>query len=150
MDRIEWDHTLETGDAVVDLQHRAIHDIFNRLHDSRDDPSQILGVLEFLTQHVIVHFATEEDLMPREEFPAHLTEVHIAEHRQLTDGVRMRVLEYREGRLDSTQPLLELLHTWLLSHVHDCDRILIEHIQARGVAAEMPDAWSAIGDSPPA
>jgi hemerythrin len=148
MDRIEWDQSLETGDPVVDLQHRAIHDIFNRLYDAKDDSSQILGTLDFLTQHVIVHFATEEDLMPREEFPVHLTEVHVAEHRQLTEGVRMRVLEYRQGSLDSTAPILELLHKWLISHVNDCDRVLVEHIRARGVTAELPDAWSAIGDSP--
>jgi hemerythrin-like metal-binding protein len=139
---------LETGDAVVDLQHRAIHDLFNDLCDVGDDPSRILGVLDFLTLHVNAHFATEEDLMSRERFSQQLTEVHIAEHRLLTDGVREQVLAYREGRLTSTEPLLELIHPWLASHVRDCDRILVDHIRLRGVSAEMPAEWPAVGASP--
>ena len=69
MDRIEWDASLETGDAVLDLQHRTIHSIFNQLHETDDDPAAVLGVLDFLTQHVVAHFVTEEDLMVRETFP---------------------------------------------------------------------------------
>jgi hemerythrin len=141
VDRIEWDASLETGDPVVDLQHRAIHGIFNQLCDAGDDPSQILGVLDFLTQHVNAHFATEEDLMPLVKFPQHLADVHLAEHRVLTENVRQYVLEYREGRFTSTSALLELLNTWLLSHVHDCDRVLVDHIRLRGVSAEIPAGW---------
>jgi hemerythrin-like metal-binding protein len=147
VDRIEWDAALETGDAVVDLQHRAIHDLFNEICDADDDPSRILGVLDFLTLHVNAHFATEEDLMNREHFSRHLTDVHVAEHKVLTDGVREQVIAYREGRLTNTDPLLELIHTWLMSHVRDCDRVLIDHIRLRGVSAEMPREWPATGDS---
>jgi hemerythrin len=96
---------------------------------------------------LIAHFVTEEGLMPREEFPPHLAEVHLAEHRVLADGVRRHVIEYRTGELTSTVPLLELLHVWLITHVHDCDRLLVEHIRSRGVAAEIPAAWADIGDS---
>lgn len=147
VDRIEWDATLETGDAVVDFQHRAIHDLFNELCDAGDDPSRILGVLDFLTLHVNAHFATEEDLMPREHFPPQLADAHRAEHKVLTDGVREQVMAYREGRLTGTEPLLEFMHTWLESHVRDCDRVLIDHIRLRGVSAEMPREWPATGDS---
>jgi hemerythrin len=146
VDRIEWDESLETGDAVLDLQHRTIHTIFNQLRETEDDPAEVLGVLDFLTQHVIAHFVTEEDLMPREEFPPHLAAVHIAEHRTLTDSVRRHVIEFRAGELTSTVPLLELLHAWLVTHVHDCDRLLVEHIRNRGVSAELADVWTGLSD----
>jgi hemerythrin len=148
VDRVEWDASLETGDAVLDLQHRTIHSIFNQLRETEDDPAEVLRVLDFLTQHVVAHFVTEEDLMPREEFPEHLAAAHIAEHRVLTDSVRRHVIEYRAGKLTSTAPLLELLHTWLVTHVHDCDRLLVEHIRNRGVAAELPEGWTPIGQPP--
>ncbi len=148
MERIEWDETLETGDPVLDLQHRAIHGIFNQLRETGDDPAEVLGVLDFLTQHVIVHFVTEEDLMPREEFPPHLIEAHVVEHRALTDSVRRHVLEFRAGNLTGTGPLLELLHAWLVTHVHECDRLLVEHLQSRGVTAQAPEAWSKITGAP--
>jgi hemerythrin len=142
VERIEWDGSLETGDEVVDLQHRTIHNLFNDLSAAPDNAAEILGALDFLTQHVLVHFATEEDLMHREGFPQPLADIHIAEHRTLTDEVRWQVLEFREGNLLSTEPLIAFLREWLVSHVYKCDRVLIEHVQARGAFAEMPEDWA--------
>ena len=59
MNRVEWDSSLETGDPIVDLQHRAIHNLFNQLQCAIDDASEVLATLDYLTQHVLVHFATE-------------------------------------------------------------------------------------------
>ena len=141
MQRIEWEASLETGDPVVDLQHRTIHNLFNRLADAGDNAAEILATLDYLTEHVLVHFATEEALMRAEQFPAGLTAAHVGEHHALTAGVRDRVLEFRDGRLTSTAPMLEFLRQWLTLHVHECDRVLVEHVRARGAAAEVPEAW---------
>lgn len=148
MGRIEWDPSLETGDPVVDLQHRKIHELFNELDGAADNGSEVLKTLDYLTQHVVVHFSTEEDLMRRADFPDSLAADHVAEHRELTDGVRQRVLEFHDGSLTSTAPLLEFLREWLTSHVHECDRELIEHVRARGELAEMPEAWGKIPAPP--
>jgi hemerythrin len=150
VDRLEWDASLETGDAVVDLQHRTIHNLFNELTSAPDNASEILNALDFLTEHVLVHFATEEDLMYAEEFPDDLTQAHIAEHRALTTEVRWQVLEFRDGTLSSTQPLIEFLRAWLAEHVHACDRLLVEHIRSRGVCAQLPEAWATIERFPAA
>ena len=66
----EWDETLETGDPLVDQQHRRIYQIFYELEAADDTPGEIMHALDQLTVHVAVHFATEEDLMRREQFPA--------------------------------------------------------------------------------
>jgi hemerythrin-like metal-binding protein len=139
--RINWDASLETGDAAVDHQHRAIHNLFNELGSSADNGADVMRTLDFLTEHVLVHFATEEDLMLREHFPTALAAAHIAEHRALTDGVRDNVLAFRCGRLASTGPLIEFLREWLATHVHECDRQLVDHIRSRGVVAQLPTEW---------
>jgi hemerythrin len=143
MSPIPWDATLETGDAVVDHQHRAIHNLFNRLESADDNEIEVMRALDFLTEHVLVHFATEEDLMAREEFPQALAEVHVAEHRRLSEGVRDYVIAFRTGELSGVSPIVEYLRGWLVSHVHACDRKLVNHIHARGSVAKLTDEWTA-------
>jgi hemerythrin len=138
---IRWDESLETGDPVVDCQHRAIHDLFNNLEAVADNDVEIMQALDFLTEHVMVHFATEEDLMLREAFPTSLTEAHMLEHQRLNDAVRDQVLAYRSGELDSIQPIIAFLREWLVTHVRECDRQLVDHITSRGVVVQFPEAW---------
>ncbi|MDR3686543.1 MAG: hemerythrin domain-containing protein [Coriobacteriia bacterium] len=133
-----WDESLETGDPLVDQQHRRIYRIFYELEVADDTPGEIMLVLDRLTSHVALHFRTEEDLMRREEFPAHETLLHQAEHRRLTEQTRAYVLQFRTGELSSTAPLIAFLREWLHSHVESCDRVLVDHVRARGGAARLP------------
>ena len=146
MARIEWDASLETGDAAVDHQHRAIHNLFNQLETSACNEAECMRVLDFLTEHVVVHFATEEELMLRSAYPAALAQAHIAEHHAFTDNVRDQVLAFRCGRLTSTKPLIDFLREWLTTHVHECDRQLVEYLHARGMTGRLPPDWIAAED----
>ena len=146
MSRIEWDASLETGDAAVDHQHRAIHNLFNQLESSAGNAAECMRALDFLTEHVVVHFATEEELMLRSAYPAALAEAHIAEHHKLTDNVRDQVIAFRSGRLTSTKPLIDFLREWLTTHVHECDRQLVVYLRSQGVAGRLPAEWIAAED----
>lgn len=140
MEAIEWDPALETGDELVDEQHRAIHALFNELAVASDSPRQIMHTLDRLMDHVALHFGTEEELMRREEYPEELATAHIAGHRELTEGAREKVLEFRSGALTGTGPLLEFLRDWVVSHVDEHDRHLIEYVRARNGAARLPES----------
>ncbi|MBI5232046.1 MAG: bacteriohemerythrin [Coriobacteriales bacterium] len=142
MTPFEWDPTLETGDLVVDRQHMTIHRLFNQLECAADNPAEIMRVLDYLSEYVLMHFATEEDLMAREGFPEAAIDSHMAEHRKLTEGVRVKVLEFRRGELTSTAPVLEFLRDWLKTHVHECDRELVVHVRGRGAYARVPEPWA--------
>jgi hemerythrin len=131
VDTLEWDPALETGDALVDRQHRDIHDLSNELVHAESSPAEVMSVLDRLVDHVLTHFATEEDLMRREFYPPELTARHIAQHRELTEDVRQKVLEFRSGALTATGPLLEFLRDWIATHVTEHDRGLIEYVRAR-------------------
>jgi len=130
-----WDETLETGDPLVDQQHCRIYQIFYELEAADDTPGEIMLVLDRLMSHIAVHFGTEEDLMRREEFPALATQLHQVEHRRLTESTREYVLQFHTGELASTAPLVVFLRDWLNRHVESCDRLLIDHVRARGGAA---------------
>jgi len=131
VESIAWDSSLETGDARIDEQHRAMHDLLNELASATDSASEVMSVLERLLDHAVLHFAEEEDLMYREEYPPDLCARHIAQHRELTESARQKVLEFRNGSLAGIGPLAEFLHEWVGTHVNEHDRRLVEHVRAR-------------------
>lgn len=131
MESIAWDPSLETGDALVDEQHREMHDLLNELVSSGDSPSRIMSVLERLMDHALLHFADEEDLMRREAYPAELSAEHIAQHRALTESARQKVLEFHDGTLTEIGPLVEFLREWVGTHIHEHDRGLVDYVRER-------------------
>lgn len=142
----DWDGSLETGDPIVDQQHRNIHMLVDFVERSQDEPEAIMRALQRLMEHVDCHFATEEELMQRTGYTGPAAQDHIADHRRLTQEARDVVLKYRRGEIVDTAPVVEFLRSWLSGHVHTRDRVFIEHVQAQGAAAAVPEPWAS---SPP-
>jgi hemerythrin-like metal-binding protein len=142
MNEFEWDQSLETGDPLVDQQHRDIHTLVGHMAAAEDRPDEIMRVLDRLMEHVDCHFATEEDLMDRTGFVGEDADEHIAEHRALTQAARDAVLQFRSGELASTEPVVEFLRGWLADHVHERDRAFIEFVRAQGEVANLPEPWA--------
>jgi hemerythrin-like metal-binding protein len=134
----EWDGTLETGDPLVDQQHRRIHELVGELERAEDTPAELMRVLDHLAVHVDTHFATEERLMVAQAYPQELADAHRAEHAALTQSTRAIIVSFRKGELRSLAPVLEFLRGWLANHVHKCDLQLIEYCRARGSVAVLP------------
>jgi len=145
---IEWDLGLETGDVLVDQQHRGIHSLFNALEAAEDSMQEIMRVLDTLLDHVVTHFTTEEDLMEREHYPDALVDEHVAQHRELTGSVRQKVLEFRTGQLTTTDELVEFMREWVTVHVRQHDRALIDYMRARGRSASLTTADRRSGSRP--
>lgn len=145
MPAIDWDGNLETGDALVDAHHRTIHELFNDLENGSPAESEIMRALTFLTEYVLMHFATEEDLMTRVAYPLERIQEHQTEHEKLTDGVRNMVLSFRTGALDGIEEIIEFLRPWLKHHIHEQDRKLVEHCKLRGEVARVPEPWATEG-----
>lgn len=134
MIRIEWDGTLETGDPMVDGQHKELIDMFNQLYEhSRaggDDKSAVNELLVRLSSYVSTHFAAEQALMARTQYPPAEVMTHVREHLELSDRTRELVVEYSKGSLLTILPLASLLQTWLADHIRKRDRAFVQHVQA--------------------
>lgn len=142
MDGYEWDDSMETGDPLVDRQHREIHLLVDYVESAQSDPHALMPVLAALMEHVDCHFATEEALMERTGYAGEAAEAHIAEHHKLKDEARDVVLRFRNGELTEMDPVVEFLRAWLRDHVHDRDREFIEYVRARGELASLPEPWA--------
>jgi len=52
MSGLEWGESMETGDLLVDQQHRNIHRLVDYAEAAKDSPEQLMRVLARLMEHV--------------------------------------------------------------------------------------------------
>ena len=121
----------EIGIAEIDLQHRQLNNLLERLRDSAGKRYGFAAnaILEELAIETRVHFAVEESLMRLLSFPD--TEAHVAEHRRLTE--QLQSFRKRAQDFEVADDLTAFIQTWLIDHVDSFDREFVGHFLARGV-----------------
>jgi hemerythrin-like metal-binding protein len=60
-----WDASIETGDELIDDQHRSLFLLFDRVQAAEDSRDELMRTLEELSSYVAMHFSMEEELMAR-------------------------------------------------------------------------------------
>jgi len=131
MGGIVWDPALDTGDALVDEQHRGLLELLNELDAVEDaDMARIVAVLDRLEHGLAVHFATEEQYMAQLSYPVEATAAHVREHRLMAAKQSTMSIDYRRGWTAGTAPLVDYLTSWLSDHIQTQDRLLVEYVRA--------------------
>lgn len=124
---ITWTEDLATGSFQIDMQHKELFRIINELLDAckkGQARQEIKKVIDFLSQYVEEHFATEELFMSKYDYP------HIISHKKQHDEFKKNVAEfkdrfYKEGiTLSLTISLTHTLVEWLTKHIRITDKEL--------------------------
>ena len=136
---ITWGPSLEVGFGDIDVQHRRLVDMLNRLEHAAVTPAAhdvAAQTLDELTAYTQVHFDFEERLMARHGLGEHPSaQAHRAEHRRLV----AEVTDFRErlaagdDRLD--EEVLGFLRDWLRSHILGTDRHLAKSLRDAGATS---------------
>ena len=120
MDWIEWDETLETGDAAMDADHKQLAGLFNRLRDALangEGRAFCSAVLDDIIRHTRTHFELEQGLMLQHQYPK--AEQHAAEHAMLI----RQALDFRNSfdtdtDTDASRPAqMRFADVWLAFHI---------------------------------
>jgi hemerythrin len=120
----QWDSSLETGHEKIDNQHKqliaALNDIIEAAKSGKGK-DEIFRTLEFLTGYTIIHFADEEKLQLRYNYPDYFVHKHYHDEFKLTvKDLTQRLIE--EG---PTEEMITLVTTsigdWLLNHIKGDD-----------------------------
>lgn len=124
---LHWKPNLSLGNAAIDGDHKRLIDLFNRLHFmalAGDDNQAVADVLDELLTYARVHFAREEAMMRRCDYPGFAD--HRRRHREFVSRLRGFVADFHAGpeRFDMTA-FYDFLADWLLVHVLDEDMKLI-------------------------
>lgn len=124
MSLFEWDDEYSVGDPVLDSQHQGIFSTINKLYDAMEANrgADVLGqVLDEMLGYVSYHFAAEEVLMRRSNFPG--IEPHIAAHRELAERVQLFKKRFDAGEMAvETEMLPVLIGDWLMDHIAVMDK----------------------------
>lgn len=129
---ITWEKRLETGNARIDEQHRALIDTFNKLHAAMKQGKgrdEIGPTLTFLKDYTIQHFKDEEGLMLASRYPhAH---DHKRVHEDFVRKVDDVVTKFQAGQPVMTMQLMDFIEGWLVEHILGEDQRLGQHLAAK-------------------
>ena len=119
---LEWRDEFTVNNDEIDQQHRELVDLLNSLHEQMKGKrlNEVMGpMLDRVIDHTRRHFATEEDAMLDDAYPAY--EAHRNAHRALIQQVEKLKARYTAGNMILSNEILDFLKEWLVGHMKDAD-----------------------------
>jgi hemerythrin-like metal-binding protein len=138
---VVWsDDQFSVGIEQIDNEHKRLVGLLNELHralEAGTGQGALGGVLEGLYQYTCYHFAHEEILFERSNYPGY--EKHFREHRGLTTKVLEIYEDFQKGSSAVLpEEILEFLKTWLAQHIMGSDREFGQYLLANPNALRPP------------
>jgi len=133
-----WSPALATGCADIDNQHKLLFSVMNDLFDAcqsgreRQEVERTIGFLEIYTAN---HFADEESLQEKYEYPEYVTHKHL--HTEFK-GIVQRLATGMSKDGPTVEFIRELCVTaseWLFNHIKDEDLRMAAYIQGKAQTA---------------
>ena len=116
--RVEWSHAWESGDDVIDNQHRQLLEIANRINYMSlgdVDYDQVEEQVNNLIEHIVDHFDYEEQLQKQVGFPD--CKSHAKIHKELVVKALELKRSYQKGRLKSSEFFAFMLDDVINGHI---------------------------------
>jgi hemerythrin-like metal-binding protein len=134
----EWTDEFSVGVAEIDRDHQRLLGLLNELHDAVEagDAQDVLGkVLDGLVHYVSYHFASEEALFLRSNYPDY--KQHMRKHQALAATVKEIHKDFqREASEAVPLQVLEFLKNWLYEDILGADLAFGVYFNARRAALE--------------
>ena len=129
---IQWTADLATGVDSIDEQHQELFRRVNVLLDAcrRGEGSEhVVGTLVFLTEYVVEHFRSEEELMRRASYRGYAE--HAALHRDFRKNVESFASELSLHGVSMLTVLKvnRMIVDWLNDHIRRVDRAMAVEIR---------------------
>jgi hemerythrin len=136
---ISWGEHLATGIEEIDAQHRELFRRLNAFLDACDagkEKKELVGMLQFLDDYVVVHFRAEERLQELYGYSdrARHREYHRGFVGRLTDLKRRFLLEGPTSSL--VKEINRTVVGWLLDHIAEKDRHFGAAVRNKGKYGE--------------
>lgn len=132
---VTWDESLDVGVPQFNEDHRRLVGFINDLHGgivSGIGISQMTYILDGLIDYTKNHFAREEELMAKHDYPD--IKAHRREHYELMKQVAEFSARLREGKASFTLELMGFLKEWLVSHIKGTDMKYRGFFAGKGIA----------------
>lgn len=128
-----WDKSLETGNAVIDEQHKSIIKAINNLLDACGTGKgrmEVENTLIFLKDYVVKHFNDEENLQIKSNYPGFKS--HKEKHEAFKKTVNDIYEEYKKdgANIGLVAKVNMSIGGWLITHIKSEDKKVADHIKA--------------------
>lgn len=120
---MDWSDSYSVGVSEMDLQHRKLVEILNRLHEAMTGGKVgevIESVLKELVDYTQCHFKSEEQLMQRIGYPKF--QQHKALHESLVAEVRKAIADVQAKKTSVSLKMMAFLRQWLVEHIAGSDK----------------------------
>ena len=120
---MEWQDCYSLGIVAIDLQHRVLMDMTNRLHKAalgEKNGDNVEYAMNELLTYVEFHFSFEERLMAECGYPSLIE--HRDSHRGLLAEFRALQADINGGGLALNDRVMNFLQGWLTHHIVSSDR----------------------------
>jgi len=132
---LEWQASFSVKVPELDLQHKRLVELINRLHDvlkAGGDPAGAQDVIEDLVTYVRHHFSAEERLMEAAGYAE--AQEHTRKHRAMEAQVFAFQKQVAEGSVSAQLRLMNFLKDWLQKHILETDMRYSAHLSAHHAA----------------
>ncbi len=133
---VEWSDALSVGVEQIDNEHKKLVGLLNELHGALQTgmgQGALGGVLDGLYQYTCYHFAHEEILFQRSDYPGY--EQHRRQHQILTAKVLEIYEDFQRGTAAVLpEQVLEFLKDWLSQHIMGADHEFGVYLNAKAAA----------------
>jgi len=126
---MEWNKAYETGNSVVDREHKEIFslvkDVLDAVFASRKE--KVDTAINFLTSYTLKHFANEEKMMQESAYPG--IDDHKAQHKafeQIVIGLKEKIKASGET-MQMSNEINSVVVDWLIEHVLGIDMLFANH-----------------------
>ena len=132
---IEFDKSLETGNELIDTEHKELIARVNKLTDACESPkgkTVAVQTLDFLMDYTEYHFTDEEKLQSENGYP--LLDAHREQHGNFVKAVEelREMLEEEEGPTDAfVAAVKKNVVDWLLNHIQVWDKQVAQFIREK-------------------
>jgi hemerythrin len=129
-----WTEAYSVKIAVLDQQHQKLFDTVNELDRAlrTGEGSYVIDpILGKLVDYARVHFAEEEALMEKHNFPGLPT--HRTQHESFRRKIDGFLEEHKAAKPGVPVSLLFFVQAWLKQHVLKTDQQYCAYLKARGV-----------------
>lgn len=118
MSLIKWEKKFSVDIARIDVEHRRLIDMINRLHEAmldRKTDGVLLDIVDGMIDYARTHFRTEEFYMDEFEYPEKA--VHKSEHAAFIEKAEDLRNRLDQGEMVFSLEVIRFLKDWLTNHI---------------------------------
>ncbi len=130
----EWKDDFNVYIMKIDLQHKSLVDMINKLHDAMisGKSNDVIGpVLNKLVDYAQEHFNTEENYFEIHNYPD--TENHVKTHHAFVEKVVDFQQKFKDGKRLLSVDMLVFLKDWLINHINGEDKKYAPFLKSKGI-----------------